>query len=699
MKNGLKNKKRFSSTGLLFIVLLLLSSTVLIYRYHVSYSVPGFKNIIFKVNGNYQSIENNGVITLHPHDIVFIEKINTTGVFPSDIPLVCESIDVEAMQEEPLLLSGLLPGNEIFNHYLFGVQVYCRDSKIGSFNIAVQPYVEDWLQRAGKIINPDSRVVFLEKAASVVPNSREISRELLSAYMHAGMNDKTIEMLESEWNKSGEQDILVKLWEQYKVTDNVDGQISVAGRFIEKGWDSNNLWLAEQAAIFEKTGNIPKAVKCYEKLIAGLEGKERIPVAEHIAFISAENNAFDDAVKYYLEAVKLGSGDPNIFYNLAAVYDRQGKFKEAGEALARAVSANPADIPNRLRFASEAVESKKWEDALRWTNEILLIQPELKDALMLKAEALDAVGNGKELDAVYEKLLKIEPANQTVLFNRAVLALESDNPVLSLKLFEKYLEIIPEDKDARAFVFDILCREGRLEDAVSEARKLSSLLPGEPVFFSAIGNLLVKAENHVLLLNTMEEALLLFPDNNEMKNLLLFAAVEIDDSKKLLGVIERLLKDSPEDKNLLELRFFICRKEGLNSEAVDTALKIIETGAGKKEMFHFLFEFFNSVPDYQKISSLMEQAVVQFPDEISFREYLVSALVQLSRYDDAIKVFEEIIDLSPENINRLLNLAMLLEKTGRIEDSKKIYARILSVDPENRIAEEAYLRLSIELIQ
>ena len=508
MKNGLKNKKLFSPSGLFFIIFFLLSGIALIYWFHASHTIPDFKNVNFKVNGKNLIIENNGEITLHPHDIVGIDKVNTTGFPYANIRLVSESIDAEALRYEPALLSGLLPGNEIFGHYLFNVQVYCRNNAIGRFDIIVRPYVEDWLQKAGKIIFPNSRAAFLEKAASFAPESREINQQLISAYLDAEMNSKAIEMLESEWNKREEQYTLMKLWELYKLTDNINGQISVTGRFVEKGWDTNKLWLAEQAAIFEKTGDIAGAVKNYEKLLDGLDEKESIPVIKHIAFLSAENDDFLNAVKYYLEAVKLGSDDPNIFYNLASIYERQGNFEEAGKTLAMAVGMTPHDIQNRLKLASEAAESKKWEEVIKWTDEILLIRPEFKDALILKAAALDAAGNKKELDDVYAKLLEIEPRNQIILSNRAVLALEFDNLTLSLELFRKYLEIVPEDREARALVFDILCREGRLEEATVEAKALLLVLPVEPLFFTVIGNLLAKAGNHVLLLNTMEEAFL-----------------------------------------------------------------------------------------------------------------------------------------------------------------------------------------------
>ena len=167
----------------------------------------------------------------------------------------------------------------------------------------------------------------------------------------------------------------------------------------------------------------------------------------------------------------------------------------------------------------------------------------------------------------------------------------------------------------------------------------------------------------------------------------------------MLEVIEKFLKDSPEDKKLLELQFFYCRKEGFNEKAADAALKNIGLGAGKKEMFHFLFEFFSSASDYEKILSIMKQALKQFPGEIGFMEYSAAALLQLNRYDDAIKILDKIVELNPGDTNSLFNMAILFEKVGRTEDARKIYGRILSVDPENRTAEEAYLRLSIELIE
>ena len=100
-----------------------------------------------------------------------------------DIRLVCKGLDVNALQYDVITLSELLPQKDSFQRYQFPIEVKYLNHDIGHITWIIQPYAEDWLEKANRIIDDQMRLTILERGNRLLPGDSRIHDRLLREYM------------------------------------------------------------------------------------------------------------------------------------------------------------------------------------------------------------------------------------------------------------------------------------------------------------------------------------------------------------------------------------------------------------------------------------------------------------------------------------------------------------------------------------
>ena len=106
-----------------------------------------------------------------------------------------------------------------------------------------------------------------------------------------------------------------------------------------------------------------KAAKEYEIMIEDTPPQERLPLYKNLGFIYTKAEEFEKAVSAYLSAANLDQKDPNLQYNLSALYEKLGRQKEADFYLDNAVTLNSDDLEGRLKLAQRLTEEGDYQRA------------------------------------------------------------------------------------------------------------------------------------------------------------------------------------------------------------------------------------------------------------------------------------------------------------------------------------------------
>jgi tetratricopeptide (TPR) repeat protein len=116
-------------------------------------------------------------------------------------------------------------------------------------------------------------------------------------------------------------------------------------------------------------------------------------------------------------------------------------------------------------------------------------------------------------------------------------------------------------------------------------------------------------------------------------------------------------------------------------EAISLLEKAVKAGLEFKELFHYLSQGYFATKDYAKAQRYVKSALSLEPENVTYLNQMGICLKQQNMFDEAVKVYNQIIKLDQENIPALYNKAMLCEAKNEIPDAIKLLERAIKKDP------------------
>jgi len=601
--------------------------------YNVS---PQFYYLLLERNDQPLKLLNGETLRLHPKDRVRVLKISTNISFNIGVRMVTTGFDVNALRYEKLPVATLLPNRESFAQYNFRVEIKHHNLNMGFVDMQVEPYVEDWLDKVNRTIDPERRISILEEARNFAPDDDRIRDRLMEEYRSLKQWAKVAKMLESLTKEKPDQRILLDLLETYEVMSHTEGVISVLRRLIDQNPSDVESRL-RLATILEKTKKLSEAIKEYEALLQYVRKEERLPIYKTLGYLSSETGQLPKAIEMYLKAIELDKKDVNLYYNLSSLYERLGDKQKADHFLSVAVKLKPDDTESRFALAEGLFKKGSLAEAENYLLEILEKKPDSMKALLLMINLLEKKGDKKKLKETYEKVHAIEPKNETVIYNLGVLEYEAGNLAKSALYFERYLKSHPQDTEIHKLLFDIYKREKREDLAFGEAKILIKLNPKEMSPYYYVFEYSDKRSDYTEMIEIMQNGLKHHPADIDLRQYLVFAFMKTGKEDLAIEQLKEISKTKPKDVELLFQLAKLQEKQGHIQEALQAYEKIVQISPGQKEAEH---------------------------------AYL----------------------------GLLLQVAGLKESEGKLQEALEAYRKILELSPGYEEAEEGYLRLRIKVL-
>jgi tetratricopeptide (TPR) repeat protein len=479
-------------------------------------------------------------------------------------------------------LSALLPGWDSLEERTLKISVMHGNREIGWIRWEIKPFVEDWLERAERVINPEQRLALLERAAERAPEDRRLQRKLADEYEAAREWQKAAGILERLAGKNPDQDQLRRLLALYAAMGSQQKAAWAAGELVRLD-PENPEFRRGLAQIHEKAGRLKEALSEYEVFVRLAQGAERGPALKHLGYLYTKAGRPQEAIEAYLKAFELDPGDANLCYNLSDLYDRTGRKDKAELWLKKALELNPQDLQSRMRLAEGLLREGKLDEADRALADALKKAPTHLPALLLRAQVKEKQGDKNELRRVYERILALEPQNETVIYNLGALEYELGNLKGSLPRLEKYAKLHPKDIQVHELLFAIYRKLGNRPLAAREAQILVGLNRHQLAYYSALFDFLKSSERYEETVNWMEKGVQAMPAQTELREYLAFAYLKTGRELQALAQMEVLLKTRPKDPTLW-LEVARLREKGGNlSGAIEAYARVITLSPGNTE--------------------------------------------------------------------------------------------------------------------
>ncbi|MBZ5498531.1 MAG: tetratricopeptide repeat protein [Acidobacteriia bacterium] len=191
----------------------------------------------------------------------------------------------------------------------------------------------------------------------------------------------------------------------------------------------------------------------------------------------ALHGKYEEAIRHYLEVLRLQPADTEIMCNLGYAFYRLGKKDQALELYQRALKIKP-DYPIALRNMGQALyDQGKFEEAV-----VLLrrAEPKMPENLVLCSSlgnALAKLGKNQEAIDVYNRVLAMQPAYVEAQFGLGVALAQQGNTPDAVRSFEKALQIKPDYPEIYDTLGNISLSQGRIDEALSHYAEALRLKP------------------------------------------------------------------------------------------------------------------------------------------------------------------------------------------------------------------------------
>jgi tetratricopeptide (TPR) repeat protein len=543
---------------------------------------PRFNYVLVSRNVEQQKILSGENLYLHPTDKIKVIEVSTNILFTLGVRLVSEDFDVNALRYEEKKLSDLLPGGRILDHYDFQVHVMHRNQKIGTLKWVIRPFSEDWLEKVDRTINRDMRLALLERAVKLIPEDSRIKRRLLDEYKGLKRWDKAALLLEELVGEKPDEAILFELLEIYTAKEDEKKIVSVLRRVL--ALDPNNAETRNQLAeILEKRGELKAAIQEYERVLEQIQDGDKLLMYKNLGYLYTKTGNPKMAIAYYLKAVDVDQGDPDLYYNLAYLHEKLDQNEKANFYLQNAVTLRSEDVESRLKLAERFIDKGKFRKAQKYLTEVLKREPKSKRALLLLMQIAEKQKDSNKLKTIYEKILSIDPDNETVMYNLGVLEYEAGNLIASLPHFRNYAISHGEDAEVHDILFDIYRRQNNETMALEEAQTLIRLRPEEEGPYHYLFEHLKDKGDYEKISAIMEKGLKTNPSQTAFREYLVLSYLQTGKEKLAVGQMEEILKVRPDDFKLWLHLAKLKEKLGDKAQALEAYKRVVEISPGHEE--------------------------------------------------------------------------------------------------------------------
>lgn len=471
---------------------------------------------------------------------------------------------------------------------------------------------------------------------------------------------------------------------------------------------SNNKWKEAEELAWQLIGKEKNFALMYDLLYIQYAQRNQIPDAEKVLRKKVENNPTQSSFRIQLaDHYRLLKQQESMEGEIAALL-KPGAYPLAELAAGDFFLTRARDVKRSQQLYEQGIQNSpkekavyqkrlvelfslqgKFAEATQMAEAILKDNKDDKDAIALRAALGVQTGKRDEIEKAAKDLQELvvkDPKNAQLRFNLARALLARGDLDLAKAELDKSIEIRKDFLPAREALSRLYLRKGDPGRAIKEAEEI---LKQNPNFLSARlikSSALLSMNDRVQARTELDLIAKQWPDNPE--------------AKYQMGFLEYM------DRNFKTAEEIFSKVSAANPNDARGRIGSMEALAAQGR--------------YDEAMKLVKVEMEREPNQIQWPAMMAALLVRAERFDDAIKLYHEIVAKNPkasvqmfrlgetyrrkgdlnsaiewlrkasaENPNDpgiLLQLGLLLEGTGKRDQARPLYEQVLKVIPDEPTA-------------
>jgi tetratricopeptide (TPR) repeat protein len=386
---------------------------------------------------------------------------------------------------------------------------------------------------------------------------------------------------------------------------------------------------------------------------------------------------------------------------LAKAYEDQKNYKDAAEALKKALEMQPENSQLAHSLAEDLFFSDQYDEALKVYQELAAHNPKdstiplrMADIYSSKhdfAKAHQAIDQAKKIDpdgleARQEEVRLLQAEGK---LDQAIVALKSILDDTTTKVYSKEAA---QQRAVWSEELGLLYREaGKYPEAIAAFKQMSVVKDSGPLVAARVIETYIKAKDLASAQREADAARKAFPDDymvaREHADVLAELGKIDDAAKEMHG----LLNGQRDRETLLALTEIYEKGKRFDEagKTIDEAEKLSASDKEKADIFFMRGALMERQKKFDASEASFRQVLTLFPDNAGAMNYLGYMLADRNvRLDEAYKLIQKAVDLDPDNGAYLDSLGWVFYRQGKLTEAETALIRAVDLTGQDPTVRE-----------
>ncbi len=317
------------------------------------------------------------------------------------------------------------------------------------------------------------------------------------------------------------------------------------------------------------------------------------------------------------------------------------------------------------------------------------------DKALETAVELHRAGNLSEAEAIYRRILEVEPYHADALHLLGVIANQVGRSDLGADLITKAIEKNPNNEAYLLNLGNAFRSLGRFDRAVAAYQSSIQLKPDYAEAYNNMGIVYRELSQTVRAMESYRKAVELRPDYAEAHNnlgILLTETGRVDEAIDALNTAVKLNAEAAEYYfNLANA----LRAAGQFDRATSAYENAINRNPGHADAYNNLGCLHDNQGDFSQAIVAFRKAIENRSNHAGAHNNLGRALTHIGQLDEAVSVLRSAVLLNPNHAGTYNNLGIALHVQSKLEQAVDAYRKAIELEPRYV---EAFCNLGVALI-
>ena len=523
---------------------------------------------------------------------------------------------------------------------------------------------------------------YLDKAVALAPDNSQLATQ--QRLNNALSGDSEALSLKDENHENFQGIGLPKILLLFKRKE-FEQAIAIIQAYQQKDPDNLELYnLLAQAYL--NTNQKALARQTLEKAIA-LDASF-LPARIALARLNLLENKVKDAKREYQRILGKDPANETAMLDLARISLQENNEQEMLTWLNKARRANKASVKSRLLLNNYYQKKGQFEEAVKYSAELVDIQPENLAFLKNHAANLIQLKNYSQAIRSYKKMTEIRPDSPQTWYwlgSAQFLWKDYNNARQS---FLKVLQLQPDHLIARSALIKLEQGRKNYQEALKQARELVKQHPESQIAYETLGDVLLLNKQAEQAIEIYKKGLALQDNNYLLVNKIARAYALSGQKDKAIATFENWLGSHPQNTRIRMTLAVLYQQNKFFDKARKHYEMLIEQEPDNISAINNLAMIYAELNDPRSLE-YAEIAYSRAPENAAVLDTLGWLLVQNGEFKRALTLLKQAVQKNPADFDIRYHYAVALWKNGHNKEAKTQLNMIVPVPGQFKAREEA----------